>query len=316
MLIFAALAVGTFAFSLVMWATGTTALQAAAAQRLAGMRGQDMSAVTASGVSLRRRAAVQMGGLTLVPAKYAAKWDVQLERGGLTLHAREYFIIRMTVAAVFAAIGMILLANILYAIGIGAVGYYVTGFWLKRRITKRTQKLENQLVDLLQMISSGLKAGFGLVQALDSASQQVKAPMQIEIKRALRDTAMGASIEHSLSALNDRIGSPDFDIVITAVLIQRTVGGNLGEILENVGHTMRERERIRGEIRTLTSQQRMTGYVVGGIPIGLLAVFAVISPEFVGLLFTTSLGHIMLGIAGGLEVLGFFVIKKIVDIEV
>ena len=316
MLIFAAIAVGTFAFSVVMWATGTTALQAAAAQRLAGMRGEVITTSAGTALGMRRRAAVQLGGLTLVPAKYAAKWDVQLERAGLTLHAREYFILRMTVAATAAAIGMMLLANILFAVIIGGVGYYVTGFWLKRRITKRTQKLEAQLVDLLQMISSGLKAGFGLVQALDSASQQAKAPMQIEVKRALRDTAMGASIEQSLGALNDRIGSPDFDIVVTAILIQRSVGGNLGEILENVGHTMRERERIRGEIRTLTSQQRMTGYVVGGIPIGLLGIFFLISPEFIGLLFTTSMGHIMLGVAAALEVLGFFVIKKIVDIEV
>jgi tight adherence protein B len=204
----------------------------------------------------------------------------------------------------------------LFAVGGAFIGYWMTGFWLKRRINKRRQKLESQLGDLLQMLASGLKAGFGLVQALESASPQVKAPMPIELKRALRDTAMGASIEHSLSALNDRVGSPDFDIVITAILIQRGVGGNLGEILENVAHTMRERERIRGEIRTLTSQQRMTGYVVGAIPVGLLGIFFIISPEFVGLLFTNSLGHIMLGIAVGLEMLGFFTIKKIVDIEV
>ena len=96
----------------------------------------------------------------------------------------------------------------------------------------------------------------------------------------------------------------------------RTVGGNLAEILDNVAHTMRERERIRGEIRTLTSQQRMTGYVVGGIPIGLGLIFFLISPSFVGLLFTDPLGRMMLGGAIVLEMLGFFVISKIVNIEV
>ena len=99
-------------------------------------------------------------------------------------------------------------------------------------------------------------------------------------------------------------------------MIQRSVGGNLAEILDNVAHTMRERERIRNEIRTLTSQQRMSGYVIGGIPIALLGIFLVVSPDFVKLLFTDSLGRMMVGAALTLEFMGFLVIRKIVNIEV
>ena len=127
---------------------------------------------------------------------------------------------------------------------------------------------------------------------------------------------MGASVEQALTSLNERVGSSDFDIVITAILIQRSVGGNLAEILDNVQHTMRERERIRGEIRTLTSQQRMTGYVIGGIPIGLLIIFMIISPEFTSQLFTDPLGRMMLAGAAVSEVIGFLVIQKIVNIEI
>jgi tight adherence protein B len=127
---------------------------------------------------------------------------------------------------------------------------------------------------------------------------------------------MGASVEQALTSLNERVGSPDFDIVITAVLIQRSVGGNLAEILDNVQHTMRERERIRGEIRTLTSQQRLTGYVIGGIPVGLMVIFMMISPDFTSLLFTDKLGQMMLAGAAVSEVLGFLVIQKIVNIEI
>jgi tight adherence protein B len=132
----------------------------------------------------------------------------------------------------------------------------------------------------------------------------------------MRDTAMGASIEQALTSLNERVGSSDFDIVITAILIQRSVGGNLAEILDNVAHTMRERERIRGEIRTLTSQQRLTGYVIGGIPIGLLIIFMMISPEFTSLLFSDPLGQKLLAAAAVSECLGFAVIQKIVNIEI
>ena len=176
--------------------------------------------------------------------------------------------------------------------------------------------MESQLVEFLQMLSSGLRAGFGLLQAMESATEQLQPPLSIELRRSMRDTAMGASVDKSLQSLNDRVGSPDFDIVLTAITIQRSVGGNLAEILDNVGQTMRERERIRTEIRTLTSQQRMTGYVVGAIPIGLLGIFSVINPQFIGLLFTDSLGHIMLATAVTLEVIGFLVIRKIVNIEV
>src|SRR5690606_30033782 len=172
---------------------------------------------------------------------------------------------------------------------------------------------EAQLVELLQMLASGLRAGFGLLQALEASADQLPAPISVEIRRTLRDTAMGASVEQALSSLNERVGSSDFDIVITAILIQRSVGGNLAEILDNVAHTMRERERIRGEIRTLTSQQRMTGFVIGGIPIGLLIIFSMISPEFTSLLFTDPLGRMMLMAAAVSEVIGFAVIQKIVN---
>ena len=127
---------------------------------------------------------------------------------------------------------------------------------------------------------------------------------------------MGASIEAALESMNERIGSSDWDIVITAIMIQRSVGGNLAEFLDNVAHTMRERERIKGEIRTLTSQQRMTGYVIGGIPIGLGVLFAFLNWQFTSLLFTEPLGRGMLAVGTALWITGFVIIQKIVNIEV
>jgi tight adherence protein B len=127
---------------------------------------------------------------------------------------------------------------------------------------------------------------------------------------------MGSSGEPALRAQTDPVGTPDFDTVIPAILIPPQVGGNLPEILENVAHTLRERERIRGEIRTLTSQQRMTGFVLGGIPFGLMIAMFVINKPFMMLLFTEPMGRMMLGGAMVLEFIGAFVIKKIVDIEV
>ncbi len=315
MLIMAALFAGAFAFSLTVWMLGQTEVAGTSLARLSRWNQADRGRPSAV-LSLRRHVAVQFGGINLVPAKLAANWTIDLERAGVTLNVKEYFALRLAVGAVFAVLTLLLVPFPPAALATAPVGFVLVSFWLKRRISTRTRKLEAQLVELLQMLASGLRAGFGLLQALESAASQMPVPLSLEVRRMLRDTSMGASVEQALSALNERVGSKDFDIVITAILIQRTVGGNLAEILDNVAHTMRERERIRGEIRTLTSQQRLTGYVVGGIPVGLGVAFALISPEFIGLLFSDSLGHILLGVAAGLEVMGFIVIKKIVDIEV
>jgi tight adherence protein B len=246
----------------------------------------------------------------------AAKWTAALERAGLTLTAKEYLILRTGLGLALTFILLLLLPIPLLSLLGLPVGYFIVGSWVQRRITSRRKRLEAQLVELLQMMASGLRAGFGLIQAMEGSAEQLPEPLSLEVRRTLRDISIGSSVEDALEGLNKRVGSSDFDIVITAILIQRAVGGNLAEILDNVAHTMRERERIRGEIRTLTSQQRMTGFVIGGIPIGLGLIFALIAPDFVGLLFTDPLGRMMLGAAIVMETLGFLVIRKIVNIEV
>lgn len=312
----AAATTGMAAFAATLWATGFGGESTFATGRLAKLRTPDENESASQGLGLRRRASISLGGINLVSANLAQNWATELERAGLALNTREYFILRVAAAAVLAIVAFILLPFPLLAPGGAVIGFVMVGLLIKRRIKSRVHKLESQMVEMLQMIASGLRAGFGLIQAMEAAGEQLPAPLSVEIRRTLRDIAMGSSIEQALTALNERVGSSDFDIVVTAMLIQRAVGGNLAEILDNVAHTMRERERIKGEIRTLTSQQRMTGFVIGGIPIGLLMLFSVMNPAFVGLLFTESLGRMMLIGAAILELMGAFVISRIVNIEV
>ncbi|MBA4180700.1 MAG: secretion system protein [Anaerolinea sp.] len=317
MLIIAALCGGAFAFTMTLWLTGFGTVSVQATERLTRLRQAETNMPQAArGVGLRKRGSVRFGGINLISGNLAAQWLVNLERAGLALNVREYLALRATVGAVFAL--MVFVLSPIPEVGIVGfpIGFFLVGFWLKRRIGSRQRKLESQLIEMLQMLASGLRAGFGMVQALEASAEQLPAPISVEVRRTLRDIAMGSSFEAAFTALNERTGSSDFDIVITAILIQRSVGGNLAEILDNVAHTMRERERIRGEIRTLTAQQRLTGYVIGGIPFGLGAAFMVISPEFTSLLFTDPLGRMMLGAGLVMELIGFFVISKIVNIEV
>ncbi len=325
--ILAALLFSCSAGALVLWFAGIGGQGSAeATARLGRIKMNDTDFVPASTSSneksgraafrMRRPNGVSLGGITLVSGKVSQNWAKQLEKAGLTLNVREYLIMRIVAGVFVGLMGMIFTGFALVLLMGFPIGYLFPAFIVKMRVGRRMKKLDTQLIELLQMVASGLRAGFGLQQALETAAEQIPDPLSTEVRRAIRDISMGASVEQALSALNTRVGSSDFDIVITAILIQRQVGGNLAEILDNVAHTMRERVRIRGEINTLTSQQRLTGYVIGGIPIGLFFVFYLVNREFTMLLITEPLGRLMLMGVCVMEGMGFFLIKKIVDIEV
>jgi tight adherence protein B len=201
--------------------------------------------------------------------------------------------------------------------GVAAVvTYNLPRFYLNHKLKARVDKLNAQLPEALSIISNALKAGFGLLQALDNAADQLSHPISTEFERTIHEMNVGSSAEEALVALTERAGSYDLDIVVTAILVQRTVGGNLGEILDTVADTMRERIRIRGEIKTLTAQQKLTGLVIGFIPIGVGVLFQIMSPGYIEPLFTTFIGRFMIGMAVVLEVVGVMIINRILNIEV
>jgi tight adherence protein B len=195
-------------------------------------------------------------------------------------------------------------------------GYMLPKLYMSRGKSKRVNKLNEQLPDALTMLANALKSGFGLMQSMDLVSRELEHPIATDIRRMLQDINVGAATDEALLALARRSGSSDLDIVVTAMLIQQSTGGNLAEILETVGHTMRERIRIRGEIKTLTTQQVMTGVIIGCLPIFLAMAISVINPDYISLLFTRTAGQFMIAGAIMLEMFGMFVIKRILAIEV
>ena len=244
---------------------------------------------------------------------------VQLERAGVPLRVGEYYMIRWCVAGAFF-MGPFVFGispfNAAVGFGLGILGYMLPAQWLNNKRKKRIDRINAQLVDLLGMTSNSLKSGYGLMQGFDFSSKQLPDPLGQEVRRMLRESTLGMSAEQALAALGARICSKDMDMVITAINIQRSVGGNLAEILDNVAHTMRERERIRGEIDTLTSQQKMTGIVIGLLPVFMFLVFMVINPAYMSLLFETTAGRLIIAGSIVMEVMGYFMIKRIMAIEV
>ena len=244
----------------------------------------------------------------------------RLEKADVKLTASEFISMRVLAALVGAAAAVLLLGphgmGILAMLALGAGGWMVPGFWLNYAIGRRIKKIEAQLVEALSLLSNALKSGFGLMQAFELASRQLEHPIATELRRMLSDINVGSATDIALQAFADRSGSKDVDIVITAMLIQQSTGGNLGEILDNVAHTMRERIRIKGEIKTLTTQQMLTGFIIGGLPFVIAGAFTLISPGYMTPLLKENIGHMMLIGAGMLEFIGVMVIKKILMIEV
>lgn len=250
---------------------------------------------------------------------YAKRWEFEIERADLRLRTNEYFLIRVALA--FTTILVVTLGGrnglaFIVSIPLAAIVYMMPAYWLRFRTQRRIAAINKQLVETITLIANSLRAGFAFAQAIDLTAKQIGPPMANELGRVLLDINLGMNTEDALQAFDERIGSDDVDMVVTAILIQRNSGGNLAEVLENVTETMRDRERIEGEIRTMTSQQRLTGWVLSLWPVLLAAVFFAFQPGIMKLFFTMGLGNVLLAIWAGLWVTGVFTLRRILDIDI
>lgn len=265
-----------------------------------------------------REAVRDMADKAIEKREFAKTWKNQLGRANLKITPGEFL------AAHFVSVGLFFLgayiisgANVIFAIIAGVFGFFFPRFYVSFRLNKRLKTFENQLPDILQMWVNGLRSGYSVLQAIDAIGTEAPEPSATEFRRVVKEVQLGIGMEEALLHLLDRMPSEDLDLVITAVNIQHQVGGNLAEILDVISHTIRERIKLKGEISVLTAQGRITGYVIGGLPIALLMLLMVINPDYVGQLFTNRLcGWPMLGCGALMMSMGFMAINKIIDIEI
>jgi len=210
------------------------------------------------------------------------------------------------------------------ALLIGAlIGFFLPRFWLNRRKNGRLNAFNKQLPDTITLIANALRAGSSFLQAIELVVRESRPPISTEFSRVIREVNLGLPFDQALENMVRRVRSDDLELMATAISIQHQVGGNLAEILDSIAYTIRERVRIKGEIRTLTAQQRLSGYVVGFLPIGLAGFLFVAAPGFMDPMFDNPpgiiglpAGVIILAIGGFMMFIGFMLIRKIVDIEV
>lgn len=184
------------------------------------------------------------------------------------------------------------------------------------RIRRRRKKFTNQLGDMLTMVANALRAGFSFMQAFELISREMDAPMGREVQLVVNEVNLGNTLESALDNMQRRVASPDFELVVTAVLIQRQVGGDLASILDTISETIAERVRMRREVMTLTAQGRASALVVSCIPIGLAGAVSIMNPNYLKPLVETDLGRMFIIAAVVLQLIGFIIIHRIVDIKI
>ena len=244
--------------------------------------------------------------------------DIQLNliKADVMMRAEEYIGLTLLVGITVYTITFLVSDSILMGFVAALISLAVPGIVVNSKKAKRFRTMTDQLPEALNIISSGLRAGFSFPQALSVLVREMEGPLTTEFMRVLKENRLGKPMDDALHDLMARIENDDLEMLITALLIQRQVGGNLAEVLDTISHTIRERVRIKGEIKTLTAEGKLSGIILSALP--LVAAFGLtfINPEFILPLVQEPIGIVMIVAAVIMQVIGILIIRKIVNIDV
>lgn len=238
----------------------------------------------------------------------------ELSSAGLLIRPSEYLAIWA-----FAAIGLplvfyLITRNVIVVMAILIIGFALPPFLLHYKKQKRVDLFEKQLVEAIAIMCTSLKTGLTLQQSMMSIANEMPEPISKEFGRVVREISLGSNLEKALSNMAERLNSKNFMMIVSAISIQRQIGGNLSDVLTNLSSTIKERFRIKSEIKVMTATGRTSGLIVGFLPIAMLLMFMLINPSFVHAFFDSTAGIILLSVAALLETIGFLIIRKIVNI--
>ena len=241
----------------------------------------------------------------------------RLEAAGLALKPAEWLLIHFGFSLGLGVLSLLLGGGNLLLMLVGlALGVVLPWMFLMIKRKRRVSAFNNQLADTLQLMAGSLSAGLSLAQSVDTVVREGTDPMAGEFRRALVETRLGIEIEEALTGVAERMQSVDFEWVVMAIRIQREVGGNLSELLNKVAETIREREYLQRQVKTLSAEGRLSVWILGGLPPGFMAYLAVANPTYLQPMYTNPLGWVMLTVMGVLLTAGIFWMKKVVKVDV
>jgi len=325
----AALAIVVIAVGIAM--SGGSSGVNARLQRYASTRPEKPESASQVGLAEALQSTQAMSALNKVVEQrdFGANLAREIARADLRLKVSEYLmiwaacIVGVPLLMIVVSIGVPTLRNPIVLLVGALIGFFLPRLWLGRRKSSRLNGFNKQLPDTITLIANALRAGSSFLQAIELVVRESRPPISTEFGRVIREVNLGLAFDTALENMVRRVRSDDLELMATAISIQHQVGGNLAEILDSIAFTIRERVRIKGEIRTLTAQQRLSGYVVGMLPIGLAGFLFIAAPGFMQPMFDDRIsviglpaGVIILFIGGFAMFMGFMFIRKIVDIEV
>jgi tight adherence protein B len=268
-------------------------------------------------------------GKTLVAARvekamgdqsFGKKVQRKLAQADLKLTLFEFMLFKGLTLILGIMIGLYLgrggaVQQVIFGLAGIVIGYFAPDWYVKFRFSKRLKEFNGQLGDTVTLLANSLRSGYSLLQSMELVSREAPDPIGTEFKRVVREVGLGLSAQDALTNLLRRVPSDDLDLLITAINIQYEVGGNLAQILDTISHTIRERVRIKGEVSVLTAQGRISGYLISCLPITLGIIVTIINPSYMNTMW--AFPWIIMPVCGGIMILaGFFIIQKIVNIEI
>lgn len=252
--------------------------------------------------------------------RYLGRTRESLERTRNPLSSENFTRNQAIAAGCCALVGVLLAPGIFPRLFLGALfgglAWFAADRYLDWQWQKYQKEFEEQLPDMVGVVANAVKSSFSVQQALDLVTTEFADPMGAEVTEVLQEIRMGLPFEEALQNWADRLANDDLDILVTALIIQRQTGGNLSEVLENLATTMRERRRIQGQIRTLTTQGRFSGTILTFLPVGLYVVLFLIAPERMGVLFTDPLGWGIIALCITMVFIGSLIVRRIVTLDV
>ena len=259
---------------------------------------------------------IQRSAKSMPEFSFTRQLDDLMEKADWPFLGKEYLIIMLIAGVVVAFFSFLYFDFSLTWLIMGfIIGFFIPKLFLSIHISRRQKAFVNQLGDMLEMCANALHSGFSFMQAFELIAQEMDAPIGREAEKMLNEVNVGATLETAMTNMEKRVNSPDFNLVVTAVLVQRQVGGNLAEILNTISSTIEERVRMRREVVSLTAQGRMSGWVLLALPWGLAFFINCYAPGYFNQLLENDIGKLFCIAGVVFEVLGYITIRMIVNIK-
>lgn len=251
--------------------------------------------------------------LSISPLK---RLDILIDKAGLKIDLKAILLVMLASALVGFFLGLLPERGLLMPLVLAIVGALLPIIYLRGRKNSRLNRFTEQFPDALDMISRSLKAGHSFTAAMQLVAQEMADPVSTLFRTAYDEQALGVSTRESIAHMTERIDSTDLRFFVMAINIHREIGGNLGEILERLARTIRERLTIRRQVRVYTAQARLSGYILAAVPIFMAVLFYYLSPGYIEELIEVDVGRYAIALALSAQVVGFLIIRKIVNIRI